>query len=44
MIDKLLDRIASYHVWRFILVFAVLEIIGAVYLLYLIFVVLVGKM
>ena len=35
MIDKLLDKIESYHVWRFILVFAVLEIIGAVYLLYL---------
>ena len=32
MIDKLLDKIESYHVWRFILVFAVLEIIGAVYL------------
>ena len=35
MIDKLLDKIESYHVWRFILVFAALEIIGAVYLLYL---------
>lgn len=33
MIDKLLDKIESYHVWRFILVFAVFEIIGAVYLL-----------
>ena len=32
MIDKLLDKIEAYHVWRFILVFAVLEIIGAVYL------------
>ena len=32
MIDKLLDKIESYHVWRFILVFAILEIIGAVYL------------
>ena len=35
MIDKLLDKIESYHVWRFIFVFAILEIIGAVYLLYL---------
>ena len=35
MIDKLLDKIESYHVWRFILLFAVFEIIGAVYLLYL---------
>ena len=32
MIDKLLDKIESYHVCRFILVFAVLEIIGAFYL------------
>ena len=31
MIDKLLDNIESYHVWRFILAFAILEIIGAVY-------------
>ena len=31
MIDKLLDKIESYHVWMFIFVFAVLEIIGAVY-------------
>ena len=35
MINKFLDKIESYHVWRFILVFAVIEIIGAVYLLYL---------
>ena len=32
MIDKLLDKIESYHVWRFIFVFAVLEVIGAIYL------------
>lgn len=33
MIDKLLDKIESYHVWRFILVFGILEVIGSVYLL-----------
>ena len=35
MIDKMMDKVKAHHVWRFILVFAVLEIIGAVYLLYL---------
>lgn len=32
MIDKLLDKIEAYHIWRFILVFVVFEIIGAFYL------------
>lgn len=33
MIGKLLDKIEAYHIWRFILVFAVFEIIGSFYLL-----------
>ena len=32
MIDKLLDKIESYHVWRFIVVLVLAEIIGAFYL------------
>ncbi len=32
MIDKLLDKIEAYHIWRFIAVLVLAEIIGAVYL------------
>ena len=33
MIDKLLDKIEAHHIWRFIFVVVLAEIIGAVYLL-----------
>ena len=33
MIDKLLDKIEAHHVWRFIFVLLLAEIISAVYLL-----------
>ena len=37
MIGKLLDKIESYHTWRFIIVLVLAEIIGAFYLfLYLV--------
>ena len=37
MIDKLLDKIESYHIWRFIIVLVLAQIIGAFYLfLYLV--------
>lgn len=32
MIDKLLDKIEAHHIWRFILVLVLAEIIGAFYL------------
>ena len=33
MIDKLIDNIEAHHVWRFIFVLLLAEIISAVYLL-----------
>ena len=33
MIDKLLDKIEAYHIWRFIVVLVLAEIIGAFYLI-----------
>ena len=33
MIDKLLDKIEAHHIWRFIFVLVLAEIISAVYLL-----------
>ena len=33
MFDKLLDKIKAHHIWRFIFVLVLAEIIGAVYLL-----------
>ena len=33
MIDKLMDKVKAHHVWRFIFVLLLAEIISAVYLL-----------
>lgn len=32
MIDKLLDKIEAYHIWRFIFTLVLVEIIGTFYL------------
>ena len=33
MIDKMMDKVKAHHVWRFIVVLVLAEIISAVYLL-----------
>ena len=33
MIDKMMDKVKAHHVWRFIVVLVLAEIIGALYLL-----------
>ena len=32
MIDKMMDKVKAHHVWRFIFVLVLVEIIGAFYL------------